>query len=463
MRGTVWAVANQLGVVASTPAELLSALLSGPPRTVRLEPGGHDPDRVAELAGVLGEFGHVRLVLERPADEPSVDGLPADGLSADGLSADGLSGDGPACPGTGDPEPAETDPLDLSDVDRVCAADPARVTAAYEAHGADHGGLRDGWLRAGQSLIREQDPAGRALVLLAALPADADPRVGRALRRASAGAPWSMEWSRPCQVAALTVSAGFEDYGGYEGSQRSQGSEGHEGSGSSESVGSAGSAGPAGGLVVADPAGGIRTLPDTLRRLSSAARVRAVAAPDHDTRLLLDERGRLHRIGGAETPLTKAVTATLESHPGTALAAAADTVLVGDRMGSVHAFGLDGLHQAALHAGRVTALAATASPSLVVHSGGTDGTVHRWSPGSSRHGKRVSVRPYPVVALHAASTPAGPAVAVAWADGLAELHLPGMRKALPFRPGPAVRAVAVTPDGMLCVGTDQTLIGLRPR
>ncbi|UYQ65242.1 hypothetical protein [Streptomyces peucetius] len=384
-------MANQLGVVAGTPAGLLAALLSGAPRTVRLAPAGQDPAEIAELASLLRGFGHLRVVVEPPADEPE-----------------------------------HGQPPDLADPDAVCAADPLLVTAAYEASPDAHGGLRAAWLRAGQSLIRDQGPARRALVLMASLPPDAEPRVRGALARLSGRTPWALEWSRPCQVAALTVAAGA--------------------------------------LVVADPAGGVRTLDEEVPRTSTPFRTRAVAALDEETWLLLDERGRLHRHGGTETPLTKAVAATLESHPGTALAAAADTVLVGDRMGSVHAFGLDGLHQAALHSGRVTALSAVADGAcLTVHSGGGDGAVHIWSPGAGGHRPPVTERPYPVVALHAGRTPAGPALAVAWADGLVRLHLPGVRRALPFRPGPAVRAVAVTPDGTLCVGTEDTLVGLRPR
>ncbi|EFH30803.1 predicted protein [Streptomyces pristinaespiralis ATCC 25486] len=75
----------------------------------------------------------------------------------------------------------------------------------------------------------------------------------------------------------------------------------------------------------------------------------------------------------------------------------------------------------------------------------------------------MSQRSSPVVALHMGPTPQGPALAAAWADGLVELHRPGRRDVLGFRPGPAVRAVAVTPDGALWVGTEETLIRLRPR
>ncbi|MET9111763.1 hypothetical protein [Streptomyces zhihengii] len=182
------------------------------------------------------------------------------------------------------------------------------------------------------------------------------------------------------------------------------------------------------------------------------------------TLLLLDERGRL-RAHGPGSALTEAVASTLAAHPGTALAAAAGAVAVGDRAGSVHLFGPAGLHQEASHRGRVTALAAAGreEPPLVV-SGGADGAVRRWRPGRRRGPRTVAERPHPVVAVHTADTPGGPAVAMAWADGLVRLHRPGRGRApLSFRPGPAVRALALTPDGALAVGTDETLVVLRPR
>ncbi|GAA2489115.1 hypothetical protein GCM10010393_20920 [Streptomyces gobitricini] len=377
----MWEVANRLGVVAGTPAELFSALLAGPRRTVRV---ALPPDHA--LVRTLRPLGHVDLVVDEPREPP------------------------PAAPS------------DLDDPAAICAADPVGVTRAYEADPAPRGGLRSAWLRAGQSLLRDQDPADRALVLLAALDDAADPRLARALTRQAAGAPWGLAWSsrRPC--TALTTT-------------------------------------PDGRLVVWED------------------RVLAVACLPDGTRTALDERGRLRTRGGPATRLTDAVAATLASHPATALAAAGGTVLTGDRMGTVHAFGLDGLEQAALHSGRVTALTATApvgpvatacpamaagpvaSPPpapFMVYSGGADGTVRAWCPGRAPGREPVADRPYPVVALHAR----GGLLAVAWADGLAELHHLGPGRAVPFRPGPRIRAVAVTADGSLAVGLDDAVLCL---
>ncbi|MET9802379.1 hypothetical protein [Streptomyces sp. NPDC006368] len=375
VRGAVWALANQLGVVAGTPGELLSALLAAPPRAVRVRL----PPEAAELAAALRDLGHIRVDLTGPPPAP--------------------------------PEPVS--PADLDDPAAVCAADPVSTTAAYEAddgHDDGHGGLRAAWLRAGQSVIRDQDPADRALVLLTALDDTADPRLRPALTELSAGAPWSLARTtrRPC--TALTTTRG-------------------------------------GRLVV------------------PAERALAVACLADGTRLVLDERGRPHVREGAPTPLTRAVTATLARHPATALAAGGGRILAGDRTGTVHAFGLDGVHQEALHSGRVTALTATTAgaPTVtaptVAYSGGADGTVRAWRPGRTPDRAPVTERRHPVVALHAT---ADGLLAVAWADGLAELRRLGTGEALTFRPGPRIRAVAVTGDGALVVGLDDALLALSP-
>ncbi|HEY9372909.1 MAG TPA: hypothetical protein VIU94_31455, partial [Streptomyces sp.] len=76
----------------------------------------------------------------------------------------------------------------------------------------------------------------------------------------------------------------------------------------------------------------------------------------------------------------------------------------------------------------------------------------------------VAERDSAVVALAAAPGADGPVLLVAWADGLVELHRLGGPDAdpLPFRPGPPVRALALTADGTAIVGTDESLILLRP-
>ncbi|MFD4375285.1 WD40 repeat domain-containing protein [Streptomyces sp. NPDC058486] len=444
--GVAWTLANRLGVVARTPADLGQALATSEARrtgrTVLLLTDLHaaaEPDAVADLLAGLAEIGRIRLVVEartgtrtpRAARTTVVD----------------LEGD----EGPGHPPPAPALP-DLSDPVAVCAADPLLVTTGYTTHSADdHGGLRDAWLRAGQALCAADGPAGRALVLLTALGDGADPRLRPALAAQAAPAPWRVRWARhrgdvsppwPGPVAVLGATAG----------------------------------GPSADLVlVGDRTGTVRLLRETDAsgegRLAHRVqgRITALAPTADGTVLLLDERGRLHTVRGtAPRPpylerLTEAVSTTLSRHPGTALAAIAGSVVVGDRLGSVHAFGVNGLHQAASHSGRVTAVTAVESATPFVCSGGADGTVRLWTPGRAPVPEPLAERRAPVVALHAAPAPGGPLVAVAWADGRVELIAPegGGRRA--FRPGPAVRAVAVTATGALLVGTDESLICLEPQ
>ncbi|MFF9339856.1 hypothetical protein ACF1CG_08875 [Streptomyces sp. NPDC014773] len=446
--GLAWTLANRLGVVARAPADLGHALATSEARrtgrTVLLLTDLHaaaEPDAVAELLAGLAETGRIRLVVEtrtgtrapRAARTTVVD----------------LEGD--ADPGPPPPAPPLPGLPDLSDPAAVCAADPLLVTTGYATDPADdHGGLRDAWLRAGQALCAADGPAGRALALLTALGDAADPRLRPALAGQAAPAPWRMRWARhrgdvsppwPGPVGVLGATAG----------------------------------GPSADLLlVGDRTGTVRLLREADAAVEGRlahrvqGRITALAPTADGTVLLLDERGRLHTVRGtAPRPpylerLTDAVSTTLSRHPGTALAAIAGSVVVGDRLGSVHAFGVTGLHQAAPHSGRVTAVTAVESETPFVCSGGADGTVRLWTPGRAPVPEPLAERRAPVVALHAAPAPGGPLVAAAWADGRVEL-IPaegGRRRA--FRPGPAVRAVAVTATGALLVGTDESLICLEP-
>ncbi|MFI1937128.1 hypothetical protein ACH44C_07995 [Streptomyces purpureus] len=447
--GAAWLLADRLGVVAREPGELVRILATDPRRTVVVLPGLHqaaEPGPLTELVAALGELGHLRLVVEAPVGTDVHASLAA--LRPTVLDLD---------PERRQPEPpAPVHELpDLDDPAAVCAADPFAVTAAYgighggDDHGGDdHGGLRQAWLRAGQSLCRDQTPADRALVLLAALGDGADPRLRPALAELAAPAPWRVDWARvrgdltppwPGPVVALAVGAGPS----------------------------------AGRLLAADQLGTVRLLnaedatPAGLVPAPPARRARALAALPDGSVLFLDERGRLHAEHGTQGPsatrrLTEAVAATLARHPGSALAAAEDIVLVGDRMGSVHAFGLTDVHQAALHSGRVTAVGVVGTPAPLVHSGGADGTVRAWAPGRAPLAVPAAERPFPVVALHAAHTPAGVRLAVAWGDGLVELYGSDGGAPLGFRPGPPVRAVAVTADGAVVIGMDEALLRLTP-
>ncbi|MET9677276.1 hypothetical protein ABZY68_29910 [Streptomyces sp. NPDC006482] len=457
--GATWTIADRLGVVARSPDELVHALATSEARpsgrAVLLLTDLHaaaEPAALTELIGELAEVGRVRLVVEARTDSPAPEAL----RSARRATVVDLEGE----PAPADGAPAEpVRPLpDLSDPLAVCAADPLLVTTAYVTGSGDgsdggvvddHGGLRSAWLRAGQSLCRAQAPTDRALVLLAALGDGADPRLRPALAELAEGAAWRLRWARnrgdltppwPGPVAVLGAAGGPLE----------------------------------GTLLVGDRTGTVRLLHEadasSAGRLAHTVpgRVTALAPSPDGTVLLLDERGRLHSVRGTvpRAPylerLTEAVSKTLSRHPGTALAAIAGSVVVGDRLGSVHAFGLTGLHQAAPHSGRVTAVTAVESETPFVCSGGVDGTVRLWTPGRDPRPEPLAERRSPVVSLHATETPYGPVIAVAWADGLVELHRPDGGPTLSFRPGPPVRAVAVTGGGALLVGTDESLVCLVP-
>ncbi|MEU7017567.1 hypothetical protein [Streptomyces sp. NPDC046385] len=454
--GTAWAVAGRLGVVATSPADLVRVLATTEtgraPRTVLLLPALHaaaEPVPIAELLRDLATLGRVRVVVE------TREGTPEHALLAEGRVArvdpqdeeHEERPDGGAARGeTGETAETRQGPADaspnLSDPVAVCAADPFTVTTGYVRDASDeHGGLRPAWLRAGQALCMARTPADRALALLAVLGDGADPRLRPALEEAAGPARWRLRWSRvvgdvappwPGPVAALAVQGGT--------------------------------------LLAADLGGAVRLLgaadAHPLGRLDHPVTGRVIAlapAPD-GTVLLLDERGRLHTVRGREPRppylqrLTEAVSATLTRHPGTALAAISGSVVVGDRLGSVHAFGLTGLHQASLHSGRVTAVGAVESETPFVCSGGSDGTVRLWTPGRDPEPQPLAERPSPVVSLHATETPHGPFAAVAWSDGSVELHDIEQKTHRSYRPGPPVRAVAVTPDGHLLVGLDEALV-----
>ncbi|MER5206338.1 WD40 repeat domain-containing protein [Streptomyces sp. NPDC002825] len=472
--GAAWTLADRLGVVARSPGDLVHALATSEAR-----PGGRavllltdlhaaaEPAALTRLIAELAGVGRIRLVVEARSGTPAPAVLRAERrVTVVDLDGAAETEDGAAA------EPAPQLP-DLSDPAAVCAADPLLVTTAYvtgaalagvpgtldgpepsgrpgEGTADEHGGLRTAWMRAGQSLCREQAAAERALVLLAALGDGADPRLRPALAALADGAPWRVRWARhrgdlnPPWPGPVTV------------------------------LGAAG--GPLEGtLFVGDPTGTVRLLHEAdaspVGRLAHSVpgRITALAPAPDGTVLLLDDRGRLHAVRGvAPRPpylerLTEAVSATLARHPGTALAAIAGSVVVGDRLGSVHAFGLTGLHQSASHSGRVTAVAAVESETPFVCSGGADGSVRLWTPGRDTGSETLAERPSPVVSLHATETPRGPLVAAAWADGLVELHRPEGGPTLSFRPGPPVRAVAVTGAGSLLVGTDDSLVCLAPK
>ncbi|AVZ70939.1 hypothetical protein SLUN_00310 [Streptomyces lunaelactis] len=487
VQGAVWALADQLGVVARAPGELVQALANDRRRTVIVLADLHasiDPDALAELVLTLWELEHVRLIVE---------------TRSDGSCYRSLTGAGPAVMDLDDPkwtDPAryqawrETQPearhasvanmmsgagpaAALDDPAAICSADPLLVTGAYEADPDEHGGLRTAWLRAGQSLCHDQESAERALVLLTALGDGADPRLRPALAELAAAAPWDVLWSRvrgdvrppwPGPAVALCPGRGLLE----------------------------------GQLLVADHVGAVRIMQvadaaPSGRLAQPALQTTALASLTDGTVLALDSHSQLHvqQVPSADhktgsglaallddgpTPterLVQAVTAQLAKARGTALAATERDAAVGDAQGSVHvvndAAEATG-HSARLHRGCVTAMAAVdlpagdeGTPLTLFYSGGSDGTVRCWAPAGEPLPTPVAQRSCPVVALDAAHVTAGLVLAIGWADGIVEYRRLDTGDVRFFCPGPPVNAVGVTQGEELLIGTDEALICLRPR
>ncbi|WP_448320795.1 hypothetical protein [Streptomyces sp. CO7] len=479
-----WMLGRQLSVAARSPGDLLAALAADRRRTVVALPELHHADApgpLAELAWELAAQEHVRVLVEVRSGTPWAQRLIAGPCALMDLDQprwtdearrraweadhpEEAAGHGPTAP-----EPEES--FDLDDAVSVCAADPWRVTVAYERSERDHGGLRAAWLRAGPSLTRELPPAERAMVLLAALGDDADPRLSAALDTAARDAPWTVVGRRvrgditppwPGPVRSLTTGTGPL----------------------------------AGQVVVADHQGTVRILDAhsarTVGRLPySVPGARTTADHGGGTVGVLDEHGVLHTRSTVGSERPRGIAALLDDGPSarerlldavreyarrlpqkaTALTGAGDQVVLADAAGTVHVVG-DGAEPrtATLHRGRVTAIAAASLPSptgsgavLLLYTGGADGTVRAWAPHTRPMPQPVAARDCPVTAVAVTTAGSGPLLAVAWADGLVEYRAPDDGGLLTFRPGGQVHAVALTAEGELLVGTDEALVRLRPR
>ncbi|MFE5974370.1 hypothetical protein ACFQ64_19690 [Streptomyces sp. NPDC056460] len=475
MWGTVWSLADQLGVVARSRVELVEALARDPRRAVIVLPDLHE-EGAAELVLDLANVTDAQLIVESRTGSGAYRRLSGSGCAELDLdleqwrdqerfakwrasSAEGVEVSAPSSLGA---EVALSDPV------AVCEADPILVTAAYEKDEAGvHGGLRAAWLLAGQSLCREQSSAVRALILLSVLGDRADPRYAPVLKELACGAAWGLEWSRvrgdmappwPGPVTAMARGRGAL----------------------------------AGCLLVA----GVDSTVRTVRGMDSAARGRvsvlgarpaALTVLADGTVLFLDEHGQL-KLESAWTigPERTGIAGLLDDGPtsaqrlgdvlrgqmGTSLGyaegAGLGTVVLGDGFGYVRAFG-DVTDSVLLHEGVVTSLAALSLPVgdegttvPLVYSGGQDGTVRVWSPGSKPMVGTLMRRSCPVVAMDAAWTAGGPTAVVAWADGLVEWinWETGVQQTL--RPGPPVRAVALEADGRVFVGMDEALTCFAP-
>ncbi|MFD3681153.1 hypothetical protein ACFWR5_30570, partial [Streptomyces sp. NPDC058613] len=199
----VWSISDQLGIVSRSPAELVAALKGDGRRTVMVLPDLHD-DAVAELVGELAALPHLRLIVEARTGSPTHRRLSGGGCAELDLDLEQWkdqarfeawqASQSPAAPET---ESSDVPMVNPSDPVAVCSADPWLVTAAFEGADPQHdGGLRDAWLRAGQSLVREQAPGSRALSLLSVLGDGADPRLAPVLAQLAEQEACQVLWSR---------------------------------------------------------------------------------------------------------------------------------------------------------------------------------------------------------------------------------------------------------------------------
>ncbi|MFC4611479.1 hypothetical protein ACFO9E_27345 [Streptomyces maoxianensis] len=205
------------------------------------------------------------------------------------------------------------------------------------------------------------------------------------------------------------------------------------------------------------------------------------------TVLMLEENGRVEAESGwavrstgsglarllDEGPTsTQRLLDSLQGHTGTTLAHAAGDdlgiVALGDATGAVRTFG-DHADCVLLHDGPVSALAALNIPLdgdvtvPLFYSGGADGTVRAWSPGSAPMSAPVLQQPFPVVSLDAAFTENGPAIVAAWGDSTVECIYWDTGVQQTFRPGSPVRAVALDEKGRVLIGMDEALTCLIPQ
>jgi hypothetical protein len=473
VRGLIWALADQLDVVARAPGELRDLLARDTRRTVIVVPDLRSGAAAESVVAALAGLSHLRLIVEARTGSPAHAVLTGRGWAELDLDlpqwTDQRRLEEWRSTRSADADAAtvgrSTGPIDLSDPAAVCAAGPWQVTAAYEAETDDsHGGLRDAWFRSGQSLCREQDTASRALVLRTALSESADPRHAAALDSLARLAPWKADWGRvkgdisppwPGPVAALAAGAG-----------------------------------PLGGaLLCVDHLGTVRAvdIEDALPRARiapDAPDVLGLCSLSDGTLLTLDEAGRVHADhtravraaqSGIEALLTekpdetRVLLDTVQGTTGTAIASApsmgADVVVLGDAGGRVQVFGgVTG--SAVLHRGRVTAVAGVAVPTTdertapLFYSGGADGTVRAWAPGLDPLEVPVAARRPGVVALDVVPSGEGVVLGIAWEDGLVRLHSPEGGWGVDFRPGGPVRALAVASDRSVVIGMDESLIRL---
>ncbi|MFI2369316.1 hypothetical protein [Streptomyces sp. NPDC018833] len=455
--------ADDLGLVARAPHELIASLASDPRRTVFVVPelhGAYEPvDIVEHLLLPLLTLPHVRMVIETRTDAPCTEVLvgsvagPAVMDLADPRWTDRAGFDRWAAsiaPATADassdlvevtdsypspgralawtPDSTARPVLSSFDAGTLLAADPYRVTARLEESeraGEHLGELGRAWIRAGQSLSLVQSRASRALVLLAALGgsgaahAEAASDVRARLAEDATLGPWRVVWS----------TTRDDDGPGWPGPVVAM---------------APGTAQRGGQVLIAGLSGDVKGIPAQggvpharLAADTTGTPLAVFGLPD-GTVVVLDEWGRVHTVGEASYPVGGGLRGLLDAAvdewkplreallefpgrvPGDARLTAACAVqggaAFGDETGRVHVLvrqpsehpGTPDVLTRQVHEGPVTALASLtlaadggAEGPCLVYSGGADGNVHVWGMGSEPLEVPVQARPHPVTAVSA--------------------------------------------------------------
>ncbi|GAA4880946.1 type VII secretion system-associated protein [Kitasatospora terrestris] len=323
----------------------------------------------------------------------------------------------------------------LEDPRFLAFADPVAVTAGFAAH--PHSRYAAAWRSAAPALIGTSNAWERAAVLRSRLLAT-DPAAAAALDRPG---PWRAEWAAWQAAGEPPLLAGSLTRGAYSGY-----------------------------AVLADAAGGLRAVQLATGQSTAVpanpvpAGLRSLVALEDGGLVALDGAGRASLPAGSAMPALPEP-AALDGATPTALG---PLLALGDSTGAVHWRAADGgTATQRLHEGPVTAVGGTVLAStgrVVLVSGGRDGCVRLWRPGSAPMAAPVDRRDGPVTAVAVAHAPQGVVIATAWADGLIRVRsLDAAEGAVDVRPGSPVRSVlidasgrlvAVLADGVLCLSVD---------
>ncbi|GAA0661428.1 hypothetical protein GCM10010193_10640 [Kitasatospora atroaurantiaca] len=521
VRGAVWMLGRRYGVVARSPRELLAALAEDERRTVICVPElgrAVQPARlVSELLDPLLELPHVRLLVEASTGSPEAEAFRAvpspavldldepqwtdrdrfaswcaeQGADAYAYPSPGLALGMPREPApegleqllarvpvgpVGSPDltaagedlltelwtaTARTGGLASLAADPLlhALAGPLAVTAALEEADSP---FAQAWDAAGPALIEEADPAVRVAVLRTRLlgPGGDAPARSAGGRAAGGRAAWAGHWADWRSGPAVSTAVG---------------------------------AGPsAGRLLLADVSGAVRTVEAATGRALGQVAVpgpkplRGLAVSPGGSVILLDVWGGTELVppaaaaGGLEPYALAEALAVLRDAAAEISAVAVAAGLpetapaVGDAAGAVHRYENGEVWSERLHRGPVTALAAatpggTAAPGLpLLVSGGFDGVVRLWEPGTEPRAEPTDRRDCPVTAVAVGETPGGAAVVAAWADGLVRVRQLGdPDEVLDLRLGSQVWSLALTggllvlgtPDGVAAVGFETARTG----